>query len=272
MAIKTNSAQNYILGTDPAELERLGYQHRIWSSEADELWKKAGFTRGQTILDLGSGPGFCAVELSQLVGSEGKVIASDKSPIYLEYLSKKQPHLHNIETVLGDFLELNIEEGSLDGIYCRWALAWVENPEVLVQKISKFLKPGGFWAAQEYLNWGTFKVYPEHPAIIKVIEAARTGWREMEGDINIGRNLPELFRDAGLKIEAIEPLSKIGRGGDQVWFWPGTFYDIYTLKLIELGLLTNSEREEFLKAWAEVENSDHGYVVCPSMVSVLGRK
>jgi len=128
------------------------------------------------------------------------------------------------------------------------------------------------WAAQEYLNWGSFKVYPQNPAIYKVIEAARKGGREMEGDINIGKNLPELFADAGLAVEAIEPMSKIGRGGDQVWFWPGTFYDIYTLKLIELGLLTDTDRNEFLEAWAHVQNSSHGYVVCPNMVSVIGRK
>lgn len=272
MSLKTNSPENYILGTDPAELERLGYQHRIWSSEADELWKKAGFTRGDTILDLGCGPGFCTVELSQLVGSKGKVIASDKSPVYLEYLLKKQPHLENVETVLGDFLELNVEEGSLDGIYCRWALAWVENPEAVIKKVSKYLKPGGVWAAQEYLNWGTFKVYPENQIITKVIEAARKGWREMEGNIDIGSLLPELFENSGLKVESIEPMIKIGRGGDQVWHWPGTFYDIYTFRLIELGLLSNKDREEFLQAWSEVEKSNHGYVVCPSMVSILGRK
>ncbi len=80
MALKTNSKHNYILGTDPKELERLGYQHSIWAAEAVQAWKTAGITRGSTVLDLGAGPGFCTAELSHLVGSEGKVIAVDKSP------------------------------------------------------------------------------------------------------------------------------------------------------------------------------------------------
>ena len=48
----------YILGTDSDELHRLGIQHQVWASEAQAGWKAAGINRGDTILDLGSGPGF----------------------------------------------------------------------------------------------------------------------------------------------------------------------------------------------------------------------
>ena len=39
------------------------------------------------------------------------------------------------------FDNLKIETDSIDGIYCRWALAWVPNPKEIVTKLYKFLKP-----------------------------------------------------------------------------------------------------------------------------------
>ena len=42
----------YILGTETAELHRLGVQHQVWASEAQQGWKEANFTAGHTILGL----------------------------------------------------------------------------------------------------------------------------------------------------------------------------------------------------------------------------
>ena len=67
----------YILGTDEEELDRLELQHRVWASEARKGWNNAEFKKGHTVLDLGCGPGSCSIELADIVGSNGKVIAKD---------------------------------------------------------------------------------------------------------------------------------------------------------------------------------------------------
>ena len=51
---------DYILGTDAEELQRLEFQHRVWTKDAFALWERAGLGRGQRILDLGCGPGLQA--------------------------------------------------------------------------------------------------------------------------------------------------------------------------------------------------------------------
>ena len=56
--------QSYILGTDKTELERLGFQHRVWSSDAARLWERGRVQRGMHILDLGAGPGFATFDLA----------------------------------------------------------------------------------------------------------------------------------------------------------------------------------------------------------------
>ena len=54
----------YILGTDSEELFRLGVQHQVWAEEAQKGWRLANFSAGQTLLDLGCGPGYCTKELA----------------------------------------------------------------------------------------------------------------------------------------------------------------------------------------------------------------
>jgi hypothetical protein len=45
---------DYVLGTRDEEVERLGLQHRVWRPRMLDGWRRAGFTVGQTILDVGA--------------------------------------------------------------------------------------------------------------------------------------------------------------------------------------------------------------------------
>ena len=56
------SEHEYVLGTDRAELERLGLQHQLWSEHAPRAWERAGFQRGMKLLDVGCGPGFATFD------------------------------------------------------------------------------------------------------------------------------------------------------------------------------------------------------------------
>jgi len=119
----------YILGTEREELHRLGFQHQVWASEAREGWNFAQFGNGQTILDFGCGPGFCTRDLAYMVGEEGRVIGVDKSQIFIDFLdSTAKLHGLNIETICSDFDSMLLSDDSLDGIYDRWALAWIPKP------------------------------------------------------------------------------------------------------------------------------------------------
>jgi ubiquinone/menaquinone biosynthesis C-methylase UbiE len=78
-----SSEKEYVLGTDRAELERLGLQHQLWLAQAVAAWERAGFRRGHRILDVGCGPGFATVDLAQRVGPRGKFVAVDISQRFL---------------------------------------------------------------------------------------------------------------------------------------------------------------------------------------------
>src|SRR5262245_48840980 len=63
---------DYVLGTRDDEVARLLLQHRVWRPRALDAWRRAGFTTGDTIIDVGAGPGHASVDLAQIVGPAGR--------------------------------------------------------------------------------------------------------------------------------------------------------------------------------------------------------
>lgn len=263
----------YILGTELQELHRLGYQHQIWSSEARKAWDTAEFSYGQRLLDLGCGPGFCTVEMAYLVGEEGSVLGVDKSQAYIDYLNKlNESYRLNIETQCTDFDDMELEAGSLDGAYCRWALAWVSDPRAVVEKVADALCSGGVFVAQEYFDWSTFQTEPHMPALDKGIKSILRSFKEQPGDIDVGRRLPQLFADAGLEVISSRPMIKYAQPDEMNWYWPKTFLHIYLPKLVDMGYLNEAEVEDALDAFERLEYMNAVTLFCPSMIEVVAVK
>lgn len=263
----------YILGTDREELWRLGYQHQVWSSEARRGWEIAEFSMGHNILDLGCGPGFCAQELGYLVGVEGKVNAVDKSEYYIHYLDEiTKFHKLNIETQACDFNDMVLAPNSLDGAYCRWALAWIPNPEEIINKVKKALKPGGRFVIQEYYDWSTFQTNPEFPNLKEAIYQALSSFDNGIGEINIGKKVPEIFEKNGFSVYNTRPLSKMAKPNDLVWQWPKTFLKIYLPKVVEMKKLDSLIATKAMEEFDQLEKTTGASLLAPSMIEVIGEK
>lgn len=263
----------YILGTDSAELHRLGLQHQIWASEARRGWEIAEFGPGQTLLDLGCGPGYCSRDLAYMVGDTGKVIGVDRSASFINFLRRDaQNHDLNIELHNCDFDDLNLPDESLDGIYDRWALAWVPNPEEILEKLNDALRQGGVMVMQEYYDWSIFQTEPFLPHINKGIKAAYQTFVDSDGDINIGRRLPGIMQDMGMEVISVRTMSKAGYEGDMTWQWPKTFLEIYIPKLHNRGYLTSNEADLALQDLDELEYIPGASMVCPLMYEVVAVK
>lgn len=271
MAAEKNA---YILGTELAELNRLGYQHQVWSSEARKAWKKAGFSLGNKLLDLGSGPGFCSLELAYLVGATGKVSAIDKSPIFISFLENIVKHrsLDNVDCLCKDFLDLDLEEDSLDGVYHRWALAWTDEVPSILAKLRNGLKQGAHLVSHEYYDWSTFQIHPSSDALNASISAALRAWGEMEGNINIGQKLPSMLEKNGFEMVSSRIISKLARPNDMTWYWPKTFFQVYLPKLVERGFLNENVRIQAMMDFDKLEASTSTTLLCPSVIEIIARR
>lgn len=263
----------YILGTDKQELHRLGVQHQVWASEAQRGWSLANFREGQTILDLGCGPGFCSQELGYIVGAKGTVMGIDLSAAYIEHLGKVAVlHQLPIIGIVSNFDQMNLKPKSLDGMYCRWALAWLPNPEEILKKVYDALKPGGKMVIHEYYDWTTHQIEPSKPKLDKAIKAAFKSFEDAQGEINIGRQLSKMYANLGMKVTHSRPLLKMATVDDVSWQWPKTFYNSYFPRLVESGYLTQDEVNDAFKEFTELENTPGATICCPLMIEVIAEK
>ncbi len=266
-------SNEYILGTHPDELHRLGIQHQVWASEAQTGWANAGFTAGHHLLDLGSGPGFCSRELAYIVGSEGTVVAVDQSQNYIKevnHLSEK--YQLPLRGVCSTFEDLELEPNTLDGVYCRWALAWNKNPQAIIEKITRWLKPGSKFIAHEYFHWMTHSTVPEYSNLNIAIKAAFDSFESFGGTINVGRQIPEMAVKCGLSVELVRPMAKMAQPKDFTWQWPGSFYKVYFPKLVEDGFLDPDFAQKALAEFEALSSNPNSMLHCPLVAEIIVTK
>ena len=127
--------RDYVLGTHEEELERLGVQHRAWRPVVLDCWKQAGITAGSKVLDVGAGPGYATVDLAEIVGSTGRVVAVERSGNFVEAIKNaaRKGGFSNIDVHELDLMNDDLPGSSFDFAWCRWVLCFVSNPELLVQ-------------------------------------------------------------------------------------------------------------------------------------------
>ncbi len=270
---------DYVLGTGSDESARLGLQHRLWSASTHLLWEKAGVQPGQTVLDLGCGPGYGSLDLAQIVGPTGRVIAVDESATFLKQLhdnaiSRKQLH---IERVLGDVQDilsvLPGEEGAVDVAYARWVFCFLERPEDVVRGLATLMKPGGAVAVQDYFNYERcLTLAPRREAFSKVISAVAASWRARGGDSDIMGRLPGMFLKNGFRLEHMDVVQRMARPGSSLWHWPNSFWQTFLPRLVETGFITVEDREAFEKTWAEASNDPAAFVQLPPVYELIAVK
>jgi arsenite methyltransferase len=105
----------------------------------------ASLTPGQTVLDLGSGPGFDAFLASNAVGSTGRVIGVDMTPEMLAKARKNQAkgEYPNVEFRLGEIENLPVADNSVDVIISNCVINLSPEKPRVWHEAFRVLKPGG---------------------------------------------------------------------------------------------------------------------------------
>lgn len=268
----------YILGTDETELVRLGIQHRLWAESTIALWEQAQIMPGSRVLDVGSGPGYAAIDLAQLVGPRGAVVAVEQSPGFAASLRQRaqQQGLTHLQVVQGDAEDLQqalAGREPFDAAYIRWVLCFLQRPERTIQGVAAALAPGGRLAVQDYFNYEhTMTLAPREEAFTTVISAIARSWRERGGDPDVMGRVPHMCIRAGLNVRYLAPVARAARPQDPLWQWPETFWASFLPRLQRSGHISAPQRAAFEAAWAAARDDPSRYVCTPQVMEMVAEK
>ncbi|MHA2403136.1 MAG: methyltransferase domain-containing protein [Candidatus Kariarchaeaceae archaeon] len=100
---------------------------------------------GETVVDLGSGPGRDSINAAKLVGGTGRVIGIDFSD---DMLTLARDHafeqkIHNVDYRKGNLLELPVDDNTVDLIISNCVINLVPDKVQVFREAHRILKPGG---------------------------------------------------------------------------------------------------------------------------------
>ena len=134
---------------DPKKMQFLIGPERMAQWDPPNFLARLGIQPGQSVLDLGSGPGFWSLPLAEIVGAEGVVWALDASPEMLEFFAQRQPpaqvRLRHVELP-----QTELPGDSQDCVWAAFVFHEVTPPEQLASEMVRVLKTTGKLAI---LDW-----------------------------------------------------------------------------------------------------------------------
>lgn len=266
--------RDYLLGTHDAEVERLGLQHRVWRPRVLDAWQRAGITAGSNVIDAGAGPGWASLDLAELVGPTGRVQALERSARFVDVLNRSAGArgLGNIDAATVDLVTDPLPVTGADAFWIRWVLAFVSDPSAVLAKLHAALRPGGVAVIHEYMDYGTFAILPDHPAIEDFKRLVVEDWRASGGEPDIGRVLPAMLPAAGFRIRSMQPIVETARKGDPIWQWPASWIRNYPLFLLESGKVDQAWYDRIMAAVDAADNDPNAVLVTPMVLEIIAEK
>jgi SAM-dependent methyltransferase len=266
--------RDYVLGTHDEELARLGLQHRVWRPVVLDCWHRAGITVGSRVLDVGAGPGYATVDLAEIVGPTGEVVAVERSARYVRATAAacdqrgfRQARVHEL-----DLMTDAIPARDMDAAWCRWVTCFVSSPQTLVAKIAAALKPGGVAIFHEYADYGSWRLAPPRPSHAEFVHEVVTNWRAAGGEPDIALSLAGLLTDAGFTIREAVPRVFCVRPRDHAWQWAASFIEVHLDRLLELGRTdpawVQAVRDDFRAAQADPRT----LMVTPMVLEIIAER
>jgi SAM-dependent methyltransferase len=270
---KEKQAEEYLLGVNQSELERLRFQHGVWKENTDSFLDRLKIQKGWKCLDVGAGPGFVSMDLRERVGPKGEVTALEPSELYLAWLAKQstKKRWKNIRTLQGTAETAELPKNHYNLIFVRWVIAFVPDPVKFLLPLINSLKKGGTLALMDYWYEG-LSLYPQGGAFDGAAQAVRKYYHSGGGDPYVTGKIPELLRAQKLKVVDFTPTQIAGGPDSGIIEWAHRFFVPHLPLMAEAGSCTKEEAEAMAQDWLTHRKNANTIFFTPIVVHIAGRK
>ncbi len=210
---------------------------------------------GQRALEVGCGSGAMSLALGHAVGTIGAVHGIDNSRVMIAEAKRRAAHHSQVQFDTGDAQELRFGDGEFDACYSERVFQHLDAPDMALKEMLRVLRPGGRLVVVD-TDWETVTIdHPDALTTRKILNFvtdvfSTNGW--------IGRRLPRLFRDSGLKDISLTARSLLvpewDPDADPSAIGPPFF--IVLPQAEERGVVTKSEADRWLAELEKLAEED----------------
>jgi SAM-dependent methyltransferase len=197
------SQEEYLLASQPSELERLRLQSHVWEPSGRQLLSKIGGGSGERALDVGCGAMGWLRILGEWVGPSGHVVGTDIDESLLDaacsFLAAEG--ISNVELVVDDLFDSKLEPQSFDLVHARYEIAPLGRGREQLASYERLARPAGLLVLEEW-DLGSWHFNPPAPAAERLIRAISEIFAGQGGEA--GRELPQLLREIGVEEPEID--------------------------------------------------------------------
>jgi ubiquinone/menaquinone biosynthesis C-methylase UbiE len=193
--------------------DRVAYLDRVAATGIGRSYKRRmldelGLGAGQTVLDLGCGPGTDLAALAEAVTATGRVIGVDHDRAMADIARERNAEMPGVEVRLGDIHDLPLPDHSADRARTDRVLQHVADPLRALGEIRRVLRPGGRLVMGEP-DWDSLAI--DHPDD----DLARAYTRHVTDNVirnaRIGRQLARLATGTGFSVPTVIPVTPLFR-------------------------------------------------------------
>lgn len=152
-----------------------------------------GAAEGESILDVGCGPGFYVAELLERVGPQGHVAGVDTSAPMLAIAAHRVEGHGNVDLREASATELPFESAAFDAAVSVQVLEYVDDVPLALSELHRVLRPGGRLVVWD-VDWETLSMRSSDPARMRRVLDA---WDRHLVHRSLPATLAGSLRDAG---------------------------------------------------------------------------
>lgn len=211
---------------------------------------------GQSLLDVGSGPGTITADLAEIV-APGRVTALEYSDaaIVLTRAECDQRWIDNVDFTVGDVHALDFDDDTFDVAHAHQVLQHVADPVTALAEMRRVCRPGGIVAARDS-DYAGFTWYPELPELDEWMALYQRVARANGGEPNAGRHLVAWAHAAGFTDITASANAWCFATPGRARFWGGMWaerilHSAIAEQIVDEGFGTADDLERISEGWRQ---------------------
>jgi ubiquinone/menaquinone biosynthesis C-methylase UbiE len=167
------------------------------------MLERTALTSGETVLDVGCGPGNDLFDMADIVGPAGRLVGLDASEVMIAEARRRASERRlDVTFEVGEATALPFANGTFDVCRAARVLEHLADPSRALAEMVRVTRSDGRIVVFDF-DWDTLII--DHPdkqttrdVVLTYSDSIRNGW--------VGRQLPRLFRERQLEVRSIDPV------------------------------------------------------------------